>query len=331
VARLLVLFLCACAGPREIAASAPEPSSRHVAASPDDTLRVAVISDLNGGYGSTEYGEHVYGAVDRILTLRPDLVLSTGDMVAGQRRGLDYPAMWASFHAVVSDRLRGARIPFAVVPGNHDASSYPGFAAERSQYVDQWSTRRPDVTFVDDARYPLQYSFLRGPAFFVALDSTTVGPLDPEQMRWLDEQLADHDDDVTIVFGHVPLYPFAKGRETEHIGDSELEELLVRHGVDLFISGHHHAYYPGRRGSLRLVSTACLGGGTRPLLGTDRHSPRSIVLFEVTDDGVEELDAYAGERFDHAIERASLPESVGEGEMRIERDDFAPPLTLRLR
>lgn len=326
---LALIVLAGCAGPREIAARPPvQPTP--VERPQEEALRVAVISDLNGRYGSTYYGEAVHGAIDRILALEPDLVLSTGDMVAGQRRGLDYDGMWASFHASVSDRLRDADIPFAVSPGNHDASAYPGFAGERSLYVEEWSARRPDVTFCDDSRYPLRYSFRRGAAFFVALDSTTTGPLDDEQMRWLDRQLHEHADArVKIVFGHVPLYPFAKGRESEHIGDSELEELLVRHGVDLFLSGHHHAYYPGRRGSLRLVSTACLGGGARPLIGTNEESARSIVLFDVTERGVEELDAWSGEGFDRPIERTTLPESVGDGEMRIDRDDLELDLGLR--
>ena len=64
-------------------------------------LRVAVISDLNGGYGSTEYESTVDGAVRRIPDLRPDLVISTGDMVAGQRRPhltrAEVEAMWGRF------------------------------------------------------------------------------------------------------------------------------------------------------------------------------------------------------------------------------------------
>ncbi|MBL9057575.1 MAG: hypothetical protein JNJ84_15015, partial [Rhodobacteraceae bacterium] len=50
-----------------------------------EPLRIAVISDLNGSYGSTDYGQPVSGAVARIIALKPDLVISTGDMVAGQR------------------------------------------------------------------------------------------------------------------------------------------------------------------------------------------------------------------------------------------------------
>lgn len=351
VARItLVALTCSgCAGdiPREIALAAaraapsrqaehapsrvgiaPSPSAAKTtaglaAAQPGPRLRVAVVSDLNGRYGSRTYGDAVHRAVARIRALAPDLVLSTGDMVAGQRSGLDYAGMWESFHAAVSDELAAARIPFAVTPGNHDASALPLYARERAEYIEQWLPRRPDLAFQDDSAYPLRYSFVHGPALFVALDATTVGPLDDEQMRWLDEQLTrgEHHP-VKIVFGHVPLYPFAEGRRADHIGDPSLEALLLEHEVSLFLSGHHHAYFPGRRGTLRLVSTACLGSGARPLLGTRERSDRSILLFEVTEDGVHELDAYGGPSFDRRIDRATLPAHVGLPGMRIDRDDL---------
>jgi hypothetical protein len=57
--------------------------------------------------------------------------------------------MWAGFHAAVTDPLTDAGIPLAPVPGNHDASAYAGFSAERVEYVGQWSGRVPPVTFVD--------------------------------------------------------------------------------------------------------------------------------------------------------------------------------------
>jgi hypothetical protein len=149
-------------------------------------------------------------------------------------------------------------------------------------------------------------------------------------MAWLDRELErGRDHPVKIVFGHVPLYPFAEGRRSDHLGDPALEDVLVRHGVSLFLSGHHHAYYPGRRGALRLVSTACLGSGARPLIGTDDPSERSLLLFEVREDGVHELDAFTGPAFDRPIDRASLPEQVGLPGMLIQRDDLADVVTLR--
>jgi 3',5'-cyclic AMP phosphodiesterase CpdA len=293
-----------------------------------EPIRVVVLSDLNGPYGSVTYSAPVQAAVRRVVALRPDLVISTGDMVAGQRGGLDYRAMWTAFHATVSDPLAAAGIPFAVTPGNHDASIYDDFARERAIFVEEWQARRPELPFQDDASYPLRYSFVAGPALFVSLDATRHGTLGAAQMRWLDRELrrgAHHP--VKIVYGHVPLYPFAAGRERDFIGDPDLEALLLRHGVTLFISGHHHAYYPGRRGALRLLSMACLGDGPRTLIGAAERSARSIAVLEVTRAGITQLDAYTGRRFDTPILRETLPPFVGIPEARIDRDDLE--VTLR--
>ena len=294
---------------------------------PDDTepppaaLRIAVISDLNGSYGSTDYAAAVTAAVDAVLADPPDLVLSTGDMVAGQRSGLDYEAMWGSFHATVSDRLAAAGIPFAVTPGNHDASAYAGYSAERDAFADAWIDRGPDVRFVDDADYPFRYAFIVSDVLFVSLDDTLVGALDDEQTAWLDAVL-DTPAAARIVYGHVPLFPFAEGRETEALFDDALEDLLVAHDVTAFISGHHHAYYPGRRGSLRLVGTACLGDSPRALLGSSTTSARSVLRLEVEEGEITTLEAWSGERFDTVIARSSLPASVGSGGDAVGRDDL---------
>jgi 3',5'-cyclic AMP phosphodiesterase CpdA len=287
-------------------------------------LRVLVVSDLNDSYGSTTYSTPVHDAVAAIVARAPDLVLSTGDMVAGQQAGLDYPAMWAGFHAAVSDELAAAGLPFAVSPGNHDASGYPAFAGERELFVAEWLDRKPELEFVDDSGYPLRYSFTAGAALFVALDSTTVGPLDAGQMQWLDEQLGQSDAPTKIVFGHVPLVPFAVGREDEIIGDPALEAMLEQHGVAMFISGHHHVYYPGRRGTVRYVSVACVGAGPRAWTGTETTSPRAVLELELDEDGtITVLEALAEPAFDIPIPRADLPASLSYGPWTVTRDDLA--------
>ncbi len=309
-------------GTRVDAAALPDAPMSLPDSGPPPVYRVAVLSDLNGAYGTTTYASTVHAAVERVVAWAPDLVLSTGDMVAGQQSGLDYRAMWAGFHAAVSDPLAAASIPFAVTPGNHDASGYASYAEERAIYVEEWNARRPELSFVDDADYPLRYAFRLGPALFVSLDDTTVGPLSGDQMSWLDSVLAADDAELSIVYGHLPLYPFAEGRETETIGDPALETLLNRHGVDLFISGHHHAYYPGRRGDLRLVSMACQGASPRPLIGGDGSRNRSILRFELDGSGIRMLDAFGGETYEARVERSTLPDHVNEGELRIDRDDL---------
>ena len=288
-----------------------------------EPVTAVFVADLNGSYGSTSYGAPVHDTVARILAMRPDLVVSLGDMVAGQQAGLDYDAMWAAFHDAVSDPLSAAGIPFAVTPGNHDASGYSSFAGERAVFVREWAARRPDVRFLDDSSYPLRYSFIVGPALFVSLDATVVGPLDREQMEWLTTQLwTGRDLPASIVFGHLPLYPVSEGRETEIIGDPALEDLLAAHGVDLVLAGHDHAYFPGRRGGLKLVAAACLGAGPRALLGTDAPSVRSMLVVEVSASGEVRLEAYGGDRFDEVVPRSSLPEQVGTGDQVLRRDDL---------
>lgn len=291
---------------------------------PAEPLRVVVISDLNGSYGSTTYGQAVHDAVEAVVALAPDMVLSTGDMVAGQQAGLDYAAMWTGFHAAVSDHLDAHGLPFAVTPGNHDASGYPAFALERELFVEQWMPRKPAVEYLDDGDYPLRYSFTAGPALFISLDSTTVGHLGAEQMAWIEAQLeAGARMPIKVLYGHVPLVPFAVGRETEIIGDPALETMLEQHQVTLFISGHHHAYYPGRRGTVRYVSTSCLGSGPRALIGTTTPTPRSLLVLELDPDGtITLLDALAEPTFDTAIPRDTLPTALTHGAWTVTRDDL---------
>ncbi|MFU8806045.1 MAG: metallophosphoesterase family protein [Bradymonadaceae bacterium] len=289
----------------------------------DEVLTVAVIADLNGSYGSMQYRVEVHEAVKWLVeTGRPDLVITTGDMVAGQRAGLDYPGMWAAFHEAVTGPLTRAGIPLAVTPGNHDASAGNIFLDERIQYVYEWLRRRPQVRFVDEGFYPLYYAFEVGPALFISLDATLVGPLDDDQRRWLEFVLERHaDKEVKIVFGHVPLYPISHGREHETLNDPALEELFDRFGVDVMVSGHHHAYYPGRRGDLRLLAAGALGSGPRRLVGTNEVGPRTVVLIRIVNGEIESIEGYGGEGFSEVIRREGLPESLNEGELKIFRDD----------
>ena len=210
-----------------------------------DALRVVVISDLNGSYGSTSYHPRVDRAVARIIALNPDLVISTGDMVAGQRMPIlsrdEVDDMWRAFHERVSNPLAQAGIPLAVTPGNHDASGYRQFKREREIYANEWLERKPNLTFLDDSDYPFFYAFSLGGVVFTSLDATTVGPLQHDQAERLKQVTAG--EETIIAFSHLPLWPFAVERETEVIGDPALHRIFQDVGLDLHLSGHHHAFY----------------------------------------------------------------------------------------
>lgn len=306
---------------RPAADGGDEVASGQGAAAPDDaaasphgsTVTVAVVSDLNGAYGSTAYGEAVTAAVDRLAATRPDLVICTGDMVAGQRAGLDYGAMWAAFHAAVTEPLAAAGIPLAVTPGNHDGSGYARYAEERAVFVREWRARRPDLDWVDAGGYPERYAFDLGPARFVALDASTPEPQGGDALAWLGARLGEgRDRPARIVFGHLPLRPLTRGREEEVLTDPTLERVLVEGRADAYLSGHHHGYFPGRLGPLRLIGVGCLGSGARPLLGTEEPAPRSFVVLRVGASGLESVEAYAAPSFEAEIPRSSLPSRVGD-------------------
>ena len=293
-------------------------------------LRVVVISDLNESYGSVRYSTAVSHAIRRITDIRPDLVISTGDMVAGQRlappmkRG-ELEAMWTAFHEAVSDPLARAGIPFAVTPGNHDASTGARFETDRTVYREQWLPRRPALDFVDASGYPFSYAFAVGPVLFVSLDATYVGHLAAREKLWLANLLERHGPRFRyrVVFSHIPLWPFSVGRETEYLGDDELERILQRNRVDLHLSGHHHAYYPGEKDGVRYVGQACLGAAPRPLLGTGHPSEHAITVIEFPAHGRISVEGYRGLDFAHKIDRRTLPERVISKRATLLRDDLA--------
>ncbi len=293
--------------------------------------RVVVLSDFNESYGSVRYSAHVDAAVARTIGLKPDLVISTGDMVAGQRlsplleRG-EIEAMWKAFHDRVSRPLADAGLPFAVTPGNHDASSGKRFQFEREIYREQWVARRPTVDFIDGGNYPFRYAFRVGDVLFASLDATHVGHLSHAEKDWLRRLLEKEGPRFRhrVVFSHIPLWPFAVGRETEVLGDAQLEAILREGGVDLHLSGHHHAYYPGFKDGVRYVSQGCLGAAPRPLLGAGEPSVRSITVIDFDSAGAVRVEAYGGAEYLQPIARSELPPRIESRWATLVRDDLAP-------
>lgn len=277
-------------------------------------LKVVVISDLNGSYGSTDYSLRVTDAIDWIIKTSPDLVISTGDMVAGQRTPVlsetQVRRMWSAFHEAVSDPLAQAGIPLAVTPGNHDASAYKAFAAERRVYADEWTRRKPDLNFIDDAGYPFFYVFEMRGVRFASLDATTLGPLQGEQHARLRSTFEG--EETTITFSHLPLFPFAIKREREIIGDPLLESLYKELNVDLHLSGHHHAYWPGYKDGVVYVSQACLGGGPRALIGTTARAPHALTVLTIHQDGTMKVEARVAPDYEQVIDNTKLPRKIGE-------------------
>lgn len=278
---------------------------------------IAFISDLNGRYGSTSYDPRVTNAIDVIVQLQPDLVISTGDMVAGQRQPrLDSKRlgeMWQAFNATVGDPLLRADIPLAVTVGNHDGSAFPEYAVEQQQFERQWRAHAPLMDILPGSEWPRRYAARMGPFLLVAFDGTRPGKLpDPERL-FLEQTLRSHGSAAiaTIVFSHLPMWPLTQGREHEIIDDPELLSLLHRHGVDVYASGHHHAFFAGadEAGMLHLAVGA-LGGNARAFSSQPEPQPYSFVVLSLAG-GAVSVRALAAPDFAEEVPEGSLPATVG--------------------
>ena len=288
---------------------------------------------MNSEYGSTTYRDDIRQAVRSILTLKPDLVLVTGDMVAGQWKNLEAAQirnMWRSFHDLVTLPLRRAHIPLAVTPGNHDAA--PGYELDQQIYADEWKNRgallarskevNSELIPTDLTRYPFSYSFNMRGVHFVSMNSTFVGGLPRSEREWLLSDLERATGaNLKIVFGHVPLEPVAVGREREALFDLNLERTLYRVGVDYFIHGHHHAFFPGLLNSkIHQISVGALGAGQRKLIGSNSVSPTSFMMMEISHVGGVSIESCVSSDFSLAQNWSDLPTSIewsrnGEGEV----------------
>lgn len=298
-------------------------------------LRAVVISDLNESYGTVGYSAEVLAVVRRIAEeWRPDVVIAAGDLVAGQAPALPdstVRAMWRHFDLQIGEPLREAGIPLIAALGNHDASAYPAHERDRRIAVEYWRApgRPRPAGLVDGAEYPLRYTVRQGDVFFAVWDGTNQeSARDPALLEWLRRALQSPEARSAAhvaVVSHLPLFPVAQGRDRtgEFLanGDSLARE-LERLGATLFVSGHHHAFYPGRRGALDLLHAGALGSGPRPLIGRD-GSRRTVALLEFAIDSlrIRPFEVLDGGDL-RPIPIATLPAVICWGPHRVVRRDL---------
>jgi len=262
--------------------------TRITCAAEKSTVKIVLISDLNDAYGSTAYSPQVARAMRFIASISPELVLCAGDMVAGQSSKIPaekIPMMWAAFRSEILSRINQTGALFAFTLGNHDGAGQR-FAHERRAATDFWHNNRPELNYVDAAGFPENYSFVSGNIFFAVIDASSAA-VKNEQKEWLQIQLAGstaRQARTRVVMGHLPLYAIAEGRNKA--GDvinnaDDFFQLLEKGGADYYISGHHHAFYPSKKGNVKFISAGCLGGGPRRLAGSAQKPVKTLTLLSL--------------------------------------------------
>ena len=289
-------------------------------------VRILVISDLNSAYGSTNYESQVIKSVQMIPEWQPDLILCSGDMVAGQSPSLTNPqieAMWAGFDRYIAEPIRRSKIPYGFTMGNHDASGALSgggkflFGNERELAAAYWNNPQNDsgLNFVDRGGFPFYYSFKQNNIFYLVWDAST-GQIPKAQLVWTERALASAEAQkakMRIAIGHLPLYAVAVGRDElgEFLADNEsLRSLLEKYNVHTYISGHDHAYYPARRGKLELLHTGALGSGPRPWLNSSLQPINTLTVVDVTLDSQSTTYTTYNMKSLEVVDQKKLPRSI---------------------
>lgn len=288
-------------------------------------VRIVAISDLNSSYGSTSYEPEVERAIALIPDWQPDLVLCGGDMIASQKLSLSkaqIQAMWEAFDRHVAAPLRQANIPFGFTIGNHDGSGALAqgkfvFASDRQLAAAYWNdpAHNPALQFVDRAEFPFYYTFRQNDIFYLVWDAST-SIISAQQLAWVEKSLASPNAKqakMRIAIGHLPLYAVAVGRDNagNFLANAEpLRSLLERYQVHTYISGHHHAYFPGKKGKLELLYAGAIGSGPRQLLNSNLPPRKTLTVVDINLDKLLTIYTTYDMKTTTVIDITTLPSAI---------------------
>jgi hypothetical protein len=137
-----------------------------------------------------------------------------------------------------------------------------------------------------------------------------------EQVRWADRSLgsaAARAARQRLVVGHLPLRAVAQGRDTAGnvLRDAtSLRQLMDRHNVAAYISGHHHAYFPGRLGELDLLALGAMGSGPRRLLLSSAAPFQTLTVLDLPRRGGRPVSTAINLRTLRAVAPQTLPRQL---------------------
>lgn len=202
----------------------------------DQPIRFAILGDRTGGH---EPGVYV-GIVEEIERLKPDFVITVGDMIEGY---VDDSARidneWDEYLSIVSQ----LSMPIYFTVGNHDIWSEMSARFYESYIGDPY------------------YSFDVGDVHFAIVDNSlgeVTGDIHEEQLDWLRNDLASNSNRAyTFVFMHKPFW----FNSTADGNPDIMHDIFLENGVDAVITGHFHKYFSGEYDGIRYIGIGSSGGG----------------------------------------------------------------------
>ncbi|MGB9893189.1 MAG: metallophosphoesterase family protein [Candidatus Saccharicenans sp.] len=230
-------------------------------------VKFVVISDTNPDFGNQNDFSLFEKEINQINALKPDLVINMGDLIYGYGLKKTRP-QWQKYLEVISK----IESPYYQIPGNHDIFS----KKSREIYLDIF---KKTYTSFDFKNY-----------HFILLDNLdgAWGRIGPEQLDWLEKDLANPKWTAAFVFMHIPVWDLKTGNldlEWREFWFNKIHPLLLKSKVKAVFAGHSHRFGPIRiyDGIHYYVAG---GGGPRLHSVYVKHGGRNFfLLVEASDNG----------------------------------------------
>ena len=146
------------------------------------------------------------------------LVVMMGDNIYGSDRPQDFVKKFEAPYKALLDK----GVKFYASLGNHDSR-------EQRYYK----------LFNMDGKLYYTFKAPKEDVRFFALESTYM---DPDQLKWLEDELKKSSEKWKIVFFHHPLYSSAGTHGSQLKLRAVLEPLFIQYNVSLVLNGHDHTY-----------------------------------------------------------------------------------------
>ena len=183
----------------------------------EGSLKFGVLGDFgDGSRVQYQLAEQMTAAHKRFPY---ELVILTGDNLYGSERPQDFKNKFETPYKPLLD----AKVKFYASLGNHDdaelQSKYPQFNMDGKRYHSFKAPKQDVRFFVLESTYML-----------------------PEQVKWIENELANSKEDWKIVYFHHPLYSSGYRHGSDMALRETLEPLFIKHNVSIVFTGHDHIY-----------------------------------------------------------------------------------------
>lgn len=200
----------------------PPPARQQGAAAPvqfpnkEGSLKFATWGDF--GDAAREQFELARQIANTRTIIPFELVVTTGDNLLGAERPQDFQKKFETPYKPLLD----AGVKFYASLGNHDSREQRNYKLFNMNGKVYYSFKAP-----------------RQNVRFFMLESSYM---DPEQVRWIENELKTSHEEWKIVAFHHPLYSSSATHGSSRSLRATLEPLFVKYGVSVVLNGHDHVY-----------------------------------------------------------------------------------------